>query len=1000
MKYKALKYLLTVTFFMTVLLPRLRAQSFEPMSPYGNVTPSVETFGMTRYGSLVPSLYTGAMTYSLPVYIYEDPDFTIPVSLEYHYDGYKPTQHSGTVGLGWSLNCGGVVTREIRGLPDEGSTFGSRLSGWIDTREDHISYSQNTVMSLAEGSLIREFQQYPTEEDLIRFLDKFDPSHDTPVCVQNGFGKWYDTAPDLFHFDFLGYRGDFMILKDGSVRVYNSNVPHGELSVAITSLNESLTTTISITDAKGYTYVFGESWNNCETAHSRPVGEENLRFSYGTGILTGEEANSAASTTVTAYHLCRIYAPNGRTVTFNYDNWRQWELFVNKDWFDKGNFRSMHEETLVSNACSSPLDSIVISDGGSISFAYERKTVNEDSTAFFVSDVLANSLNLAGLNGMGYGLDPRARPLRLASISVYNASDELVDRATLSHSYASSGTPRMFLQSVNCLRTGTHSFEYNLSGFTLPKQDILGYDHWGFWNGKGNTDIHLCLARDNDNNPVLDLYGQMSTTQKDADPAYSLCGSLKSITYPTGGTTRIEYEANTVSSRITESQPQTMEACSPWTVGGLRVKRIIDRPEAGDSRADTTTFLYTSPGQINTSGMLRKMPRHSFRMTCGVWGLIRLPNGTRSTYSGQAFGVSYSNAGMYHGGRDHFIAYPFVTQVHPDGSRTLHVFSVPEDDAGYGWPVDKESMPHPSGIDLSFSTPHYSGLQPSVDRKNLRGLPIDRTVYDAQGRIMSVDVTSYDSDVITVDSLMFNEISAFYIGPYSVVGACPSATVHTDYYYDGNGNGTESVTRTVSTVYNAYGQKKLERTIAGGDTLEVRFRYLQEAGTPSPSGYDRLPCDAARLHRAGGKTYLLSAEHYDYGQFKNPRPTLIVSRVIPEGTDVTGLDEGSIFTAALAFPAEESLFSYDNRHRLIRASFPGGAYVAYTWDGHNISSKTENGTANTTLFDWKDLVGLTQVESPTGRTESYLYDDRNRPWKTLDSDSLTVSVFHYHLKNE
>ena len=66
---------------LSLLGAGLQAQTFAPLSPYGNITPSVETFTMTRYGALVPSLYTGAMTFSVPVYTYTDPDFTIPVSL-------------------------------------------------------------------------------------------------------------------------------------------------------------------------------------------------------------------------------------------------------------------------------------------------------------------------------------------------------------------------------------------------------------------------------------------------------------------------------------------------------------------------------------------------------------------------------------------------------------------------------------------------------------------------------------------------------------------------------------------------------------------------------------------------------------------------------------------------------------------------------------------------------------------------------------------------------
>ena len=66
------------------------AQSVEPFSPYGIFSPSVESYQMTRSRNLLPSLYTGAMTFSLPLMTYSDPDFTIPVTLEYSFDGYKP----------------------------------------------------------------------------------------------------------------------------------------------------------------------------------------------------------------------------------------------------------------------------------------------------------------------------------------------------------------------------------------------------------------------------------------------------------------------------------------------------------------------------------------------------------------------------------------------------------------------------------------------------------------------------------------------------------------------------------------------------------------------------------------------------------------------------------------------------------------------------------------------------------------------------------------------
>lgn len=117
-----------------MMLPaaNMKAQSLDPFSQYGYFTPGVEAFAMTKYGGLTPSLYTGAMSLPIPLYTYKDPDFTIPISLEYNFDGYRPAQASGTVGYGWHLNCGGVITREVCGIPDEGdiNVSGPTREGW------------------------------------------------------------------------------------------------------------------------------------------------------------------------------------------------------------------------------------------------------------------------------------------------------------------------------------------------------------------------------------------------------------------------------------------------------------------------------------------------------------------------------------------------------------------------------------------------------------------------------------------------------------------------------------------------------------------------------------------------------------------------------------------------------------------------------------------------------------------------------------------------------
>lgn len=978
------------------------AQTFQPLSPYGNITPSAETFTMTRYGSLVPSLYTGAMTFSVPVYTYSDPDFTIPVSLEYNYDGYRPSQHSGLVGLGWSLNCGGVITREIRGVPDEG-TIDNSIKGWKAARFAGIQYetANNVCSSTMVGCLVN-VSGFPYLDECVRNVIRFDAYHDTPMYAVSGQYLYYDTAPDLFHFSFCGYSGDFMILNDGTVRAYNTNIPPGELSISFAPGDGLVETTdIVITMADGTKYHFGGSWENLESAHSKPCGQETLSAVFGLGVSMGLglNANDITSTTVTAFHLYKITAPNGRVVRFNRGIRRLWEVFLSSDYINKGNARPEYKETLISNTCISPLDSITVDGKTILSFSYENRTLDEDAVQYFLSDEIREESAFQGLNFRF--MDNRFQPAkRLSGIVVRNADGDLVERLELAQEYASAGTPRMFLSSVSSLQHGTFSFTYNLDGYTLPAPDYLGYDHWGFWNGKPHSDVKAHLNFTLDGDPVDSLYGQLSDSQKDANAYYANCGSLKKIIYPTGGETIIDYEGNTVGSRV--QNDHSFQNCSPYGVGGIRVKRMIDKDGAG--RADTTQFHYTSaPGSGTTSGVLMQMPRHALDTKFTYDALYQemgMPEGYTGRYLVYVHSITYSNKGYFSSSRDNHIAYRYVNVVHPDGSRTAYEFRMDEDMTGGGLSMGKHVFADDFGTTFNLMSTDNIGPLILNDKKNMRGKLETVRMYDASNKLVKSTSYYYDTDVVTIASMLFNEPEHYTRSSYYATSPLLVQMLETDYYYDQSGVPSGSMIQKNKTSYNVSHQPRCTWTETACDTLRTFFRYNLETGVSSPSGYDHLISDALKTRVSGGREYLVTAEHYDYGITDNPHPTRIMRYDVGEGIDVTGLNNDALFSSAQSNPAIQYDFQYDDKFRLIRASSPGGAWISYTWDGNHIVSKAENGASNQTLYSWRDLIGLTGITDPSGRVESYEYDLHNRPWKVSDSDGNTVSVTHYHLQND
>ena len=87
------------------------------------IPPSPTAASLGEYGEFPVSLYSGLPTISIPLYEIEVGDYSLPITLDYHSAGVKVEEMAGWVGLGWSFNAGGVITRSVRGLDEPGYKF-------------------------------------------------------------------------------------------------------------------------------------------------------------------------------------------------------------------------------------------------------------------------------------------------------------------------------------------------------------------------------------------------------------------------------------------------------------------------------------------------------------------------------------------------------------------------------------------------------------------------------------------------------------------------------------------------------------------------------------------------------------------------------------------------------------------------------------------------------------------------------------------------------------
>lgn len=252
---------------------------------YGKVSPHTADF--VKYGNIPVSLYTGQVNVSVPLYHIEDPDFDIPLVLNYASDGFKPNKRPGWAGLNWSLSGAGVVTREIYGVPDD---FREIETDYAPTKGfwqavNSKPYNPEDILNFKPGIL-----QNMTLYCMLPFVDN---------CA-------YDCEPDLFHFVMPGHRGSFVISNRGDVIASDKGyrVDLSGLTAQSTSLSEPLASQIKITCPDGYIYTFGGEVNSLEYS-----------MDYKRGYYY--EARDKRSR-INAWHLTSVTAPNGRKLTLNY----------------------------------------------------------------------------------------------------------------------------------------------------------------------------------------------------------------------------------------------------------------------------------------------------------------------------------------------------------------------------------------------------------------------------------------------------------------------------------------------------------------------------------------------------------------------------------------------------------------------------------------------------------------------------------------------------------
>lgn len=454
---------------------------YAPPSPNGSA--------LLKYANVPVDEHTGIASVVLPIDQLSGRQLSAAITLSYHGAGNKVQDVASNVGLGFVLNAGGVITRVMRGLPDESSKGYQYYGKRVSMVNPDSAYLNATINSKIDGE------------------------------------------PDLFYFNFMGHTGKLVVDTLGQPQY----LPDQGLRVIRHPIHNSTDSTQNawiLKDFTGATYQFGTDTSAKELTAVNLVGKPVITY-------------------ISSWYLTRVISPDSKdTLNFSYSSgsnlsYRQYRGVITYNIQDditlkrKGLFTSKVVRTDVNTSIN--IDSIDVSteiqvlspkyvnkisnDMGWVDFSYHSRddvtggqAINQlklysayDSAtplktytfneSYFISPAPADTTK------------PDAKRLRLDCITLQGRSDE---------------TKQLFV------------FGYNGQAH-LPPRNSDEFDHWGYYTRLDNRTGFPPAVLTTDATGNYD-YG---FDKRQADSVRMQADILTRVRNINGGYTDLYYQANT-----------------------------------------------------------------------------------------------------------------------------------------------------------------------------------------------------------------------------------------------------------------------------------------------------------------------------------------------------------------------------------------------------------------------------------------------------------------------
>ncbi|TRX39518.1 RHS repeat protein [Flavobacterium restrictum] len=475
-------------------------------------SPEVNKF--EQYLNMPVNLVSGTPQVSIPIYTLEYGGMSLPISLEYDASGVKVESIASSVGQNWSLNVGGVVSRIVKGAPDEG--YVGNASSQLNVSGYYKDYgltkldSELAVFPAGLGSRYSQFNWWLEDVNL----------------------GLKDSQPDLFYFS-TPEGGSKFVFNELREIVYTENTDF----IIKEDFIPNYFRTWLVTSPNGNKYKFGLSTgtnfglNNAVEKNYTNQSIDEIVFDNNFTI------NSWFLTEISNYTNPNVIQLE--YVTNNYSH-----TIINKP-TSKG---PLCTPKLIPNVC--PLSESAYSQ-------FAENPVNSTSQNHIVSKLIskikAGKTEINFIYGNRDDLTPelgvtpqRLNEIQITVIDPVAAIAVCVKKIKFNYTTVQSSITNQSVNITDLKRlqlnsmaemscdekvVKTHTFVYNTT--SLPSKLSFAQDKWGYYNGKTNPSLYPANGITISSNLYAD---------RNVDFVYAKAGALEKIIYPTKGAVEFKYE--------------------------------------------------------------------------------------------------------------------------------------------------------------------------------------------------------------------------------------------------------------------------------------------------------------------------------------------------------------------------------------------------------------------------------------------------------------------------